>query len=67
MISKTFFDYFNYGSLAVVLLLVLLMYTEVIPRGFWLYALIFALLLFIARIVIRLLYIRQNKKDITGG
>jgi hypothetical protein len=67
MITKTYFDYFNYGSLGVVILLVVLMYTEVIPRGLWLYALIFALLLFIARIVIRLLYVRQNKKDISGG
>ena len=67
MITKTFFDYFNYGSLTVVILLVVLMYTDVITRGLWLYALIFALLIFIARIVIRFLYIKQNKKDNTGG
>ncbi len=67
MISKTFFDYFNYGSLAVVIIIAILMYTEVIPREWWLYALIFALLLFIARIIIRISYVRQNKKDITGG
>ncbi len=67
MISKKFFDNFNYGSLAVVIIIVILMYKEIIPRNLWLYALIFAILLFIARIIIRISYIRQNKKDTTGG
>jgi hypothetical protein len=67
MISKTVFNNFNYGSLGVVILIVLLMYIQVIPPQYYLYALIFALLLFVARIIVRVLYIRQNKKDITGG
>jgi FlaA1/EpsC-like NDP-sugar epimerase len=67
MISKNFFNIFNYASLGAVILIVVLMYIQVIQPQSFLYALIFALLLFISRIVIRLLYIKQNKKDINGG
>ena len=67
MISKNFFNIFNYASLGAVILIVVLMYIRVIQPQSYLLALIFALLLFISRIVIRLLYIKQNKKDINGG
>ncbi len=67
MISKGFFNTFNYFSLGAVIVLVVLMYTQIAPRESFIYIVVFALLLLAARIVLRVYYIKQSKKNTTGG
>lgn len=67
MMSKGFFNIFNYSSLGIVIVLVVLMYTQIAPRESFIYIVVFALLLLAARIVLRVYYIKQSKKDTTGG
>ena len=57
------FNIFNYSSLAVVALLVVLMLTDAVPRESYLYLLVFAILLLIIRIILRINFIRKNKKQ----
>ncbi len=55
------FNIFNYASLAIVALLVILMLTEAVPRESFIYLLAFAVILLIVRIILRINFIRKNK------
>ena len=61
------FNIFNYASLAVVALLVVLMLTDAVPHESYIYLLVFALVLLVVRIILRIIFIRKNNKQQQGG
>ncbi len=67
MISKNFFNIFNYGSLALVAVLVVMMYAKLIPSETFIFILAFTIILLVARIVLRVFYIKQTRKNNAGG
>jgi len=66
-ISKIFFNIFNYGSLSLAIIFVALIFFELVPKFTFIYIIIFTIFLLIARIVLRINYIKQNRKNSTGG
>ncbi len=67
MISKTFFNTYNYGSLILAIIFVVLMYFELVPRETFIYIAAFTILLLVVRIFLRVYYIKQSRKNSMGG
>lgn len=67
MITKKSFNIFNYGTLLLIGVLVFLMLMNVLPEETFIYVLVFAIILFFVRVAVRLVYIKQNRKNNVGG
>ncbi len=67
MITKKSFNIFNYGTLLLIGVLVCLMIMNVLPEETFIYVLVFAIILFFVRVAVRLVYIKQNRKNNVGG
>jgi len=63
-LNKKVYDIFNYGSLFVVFVLLILMLTEAVPRQWFIYIASFAIVLLIVRIFLRIKISIQNKKNL---
>lgn len=57
-----FYKYFNYGSLVLVLIILVLMLTKAVPSGWFVYLLGFAIVIFIVRLIFRIYLIMQSRK-----
>jgi uncharacterized MAPEG superfamily protein len=64
---KKYYNFFNYSSLIFIAIIVLLVTFDIIHGEPAKYVLIFAILLLILRIVFRIIFIIQNKKNKVGG
>jgi L-asparagine transporter-like permease len=64
VLNKKVYDIFNYGSLIVVFVLLILMLTDAVPRETFIYIASFAIVLLIIRIFLRIKISIQNKKSI---
>ena len=67
MITKKSFNIFNYGTLLLIGVLVFLMLAKILPEETFIYILVFAIILFFVRVAVRLVYIKQNRKNNVGG
>jgi len=63
-LSKKFYDIFNYGSLAIVFIILILMLTKAIPVEWFVYLASFAILLLILRIFFRISISVKNRNKI---
>jgi hypothetical protein len=64
--NMNWYKYFNYGTIIFVLILLLLILTEAIPRNFYVPILALTIVIFIARIVARIIFSvksRSNKQE----
>ena len=66
VISKSTFNILSYGSLILVSLFIVLIYTRIAPRETFLYLLVLSIILLIGRIFLRIYFIKQNKNN-NGG
>ena len=66
VISKSTFNILSYGSLILVSLFIVLIYTRIAPRETFLYLLVLSIILLIGRILLRIYFIKQNKNN-NGG
>lgn len=62
--NKKYYDIFNWGSLVVVFGLLIVMLTEAVPREWFVPIAVFAIVLLIVRIFLRIRIHSQNKKKI---
>ena len=60
---KKLYNFFNYGSLIFIAIVVLLVSLQLVSGEPAKYVLIFAILLLILRIVFRIIFVVQNKKS----
>ncbi|OGU32758.1 MAG: hypothetical protein A2057_15485 [Ignavibacteria bacterium GWA2_35_9] len=51
---KKYYDFFNYSSLIIVFILLVLMLTRSVPTGWFIYFVSFGILLLIVRIILRI-------------
>jgi L-asparagine transporter-like permease len=63
-LNKKYYDIFNWGSLIVVFGLLIVMLTEAVPREWFVTIAVFAIVLLIVRIFLRIRIHSQNKKKI---
>lgn len=56
------YKYFNYGSIIVIAILLLLMLTETVPKETFFEILIFAIALLLLRVVFRVYFLFKSKK-----
>ncbi len=66
VITKSIFNILSYGSLVLVAIIFVFIYTQNIPDGSFLYLSIISIILLIGRIIFRIIYLKQNK-NINGG
>ncbi|MCL5029377.1 MAG: hypothetical protein M1480_10230 [Bacteroidetes bacterium] len=66
VISKSTFNILSYGSLTIVALFIVLIYTHIAPQETFLYLLIISIFLLVGRIFLRIYYIKQNKNNYGG-
>lgn len=57
------YKYFNYGSIIFILILLVLVLTETIPKTWYVPILILTIVIFILRIVARLFFTMKTKKQ----
>lgn len=62
--NKKFYDFFNYGSLIVVFILLILMLTESVPRNWFVPFASFAIVLLVIRIILRIYISIKNKNKV---
>ncbi|MGQ9798124.1 MAG: hypothetical protein ACUVRG_02355 [Ignavibacterium sp.] len=60
--EPNWYTYFNYGSIALVAGLLLVILTNSIPKEYYISLLIVAIIIFILRIVFRIMVIKQIKE-----
>jgi hypothetical protein len=60
---KKFFDIYNYGSLGVVVVILILILTKAIPVGWFKPLVWFAVVLFLIRMTLRFYFIYKNKQE----
>lgn len=56
------YKYFNYGSIIVIAILLLLMLTETVPKESFFGILIFAIALLLLRVIFRVYFVMKSKK-----
>jgi len=61
--ETTWYKYFNYGTIAVVAILLVLILADLIPKDFYIPLLIFTVAIFILRIVSRIYITVQSKNQ----
>jgi len=61
--EAAWYKYFNYGTIAIVAILLVLILTDLIPKDLYIPLLIFTVVIFILRIVARIYISIQSKKQ----
>jgi hypothetical protein len=61
--ETTWYKYFNYGTIVIVAILLVLILADLIPKDFYIPLLIFTIAIFILRIVARIYVTVQSKKQ----
>lgn len=57
------YKYFNYGSIALIAVLLLLMLTETVPKESFFGILVFAIVVLLLRVLFRVYFVIKSKKD----
>lgn len=63
IMETTWYKYFNYGTIAIVTILLVLILADIIPKDFYIPLLIFTVAIFILRIAARIYISVQSKKQ----
>jgi L-asparagine transporter-like permease len=61
--KNNWYKYFNYGTIVFVAILLILILANAIPRTLYIPILILTIVIFILRIVVRILYSKQLRKE----
>lgn len=56
------YKYFNYGSIALIALLLILMLTETVPKESFFLILVFAIAVLLLRVILRVYFVVKSKK-----
>jgi hypothetical protein len=62
IMEPKWYTYFNYGSIALVAVLLLIILTNSVPKDFYIPLLIVAIIVFILRIIFRIIIIKKSRE-----
>jgi glucose-6-phosphate-specific signal transduction histidine kinase len=57
------YKYFNYGSIILAAILVILLFMDAVPRNWYIPLLVIMIITFILRIIARFYFVKQSKKQ----
>lgn len=61
---KNYFEYFSYAVMGVVILLIILLYSHIIPVQYYTFVIIFCIALILVRFILRFyLHIKEKKTE----